>query len=410
MFRVIAPSGGRFVVSMKIVFVSDWYSERMGYLENCLPRELAAAGAEVHLITSQAQVYFDSPDYDTVYRRFLGDRLLPPGTYKSDGVTIHRLPLIEFRGRIGMRGLGAAIRSIDPDVVQILNHTSLSALQVGWARLRARFRLFSANHVMASVFPPPGQRPPSITWKMKTRLSLWLPGRLLSILIDRCYAISPDAADLAERYFGVPTRKIEEAPLGVDTKMFHPVGSEEGPIRSLLRRRLSVGKDETLCIYTGRFSPDKDPLCLAQATNILRSEGNAISSVFVGEGPQKSDIEAIDGCSTLPFVPFIELPNYYRAADLGVWPRQESTSVFDAKASGLPVVGSDRVEDGRFEQGGAVYREGDARSLADVLRELLEPSSRAQLGEAARRDVMEGRSWKRIAGERLSDYERALER
>lgn len=392
---------------MKIVIVSDWFSEQMGYLENCLPRELAATGVEVHVITSTAQVYFDSPEYDETYRRFLGEPLQPAGHFELDGVSIHRLPLIMYRGRIGIKGLAAEIRAIGPDIVQILDHTSLSALQVGWLRLRARFCLFSANHVMGSVFPPPGQRPPSLPWRIRTRFSLWLPGRILSTLVERCYAISPDAADVAERYFGIPARKIQESPLGVDAKLFHPPGSHETGARDLLRQELGVTSEETLCIYTGRLSADKDPLCLAQATGILRAKGHRIASVFIGEGQQGTDIEAVEGCTTRPFVPFVDLPKYYKAADLGVWPRQESTSVFDAKASGLPVVGSDRVDDGRFDHGGAVYREGDAHSLAEVLVGLLEPSSRAQLGAAARRDI-EARSWRSIAEERLRDYESAL--
>jgi hypothetical protein len=42
---------------MKIAVVSIFYSEGMGYSENCLPRALAALGHEVHLITTVFNVY-----------------------------------------------------------------------------------------------------------------------------------------------------------------------------------------------------------------------------------------------------------------------------------------------------------------------------------------------------------------
>ena len=57
---------------MKIVILSSWFSERMGYIENCLPKALALLGHEVHVVSSTAQVYFNSPDYKEVYEPFLG--------------------------------------------------------------------------------------------------------------------------------------------------------------------------------------------------------------------------------------------------------------------------------------------------------------------------------------------------
>ena len=53
---------------MKIILVTDWFSEKMGYSENCLAEALGILGHEVHVVTSTANVYCDSPDYDNVYR------------------------------------------------------------------------------------------------------------------------------------------------------------------------------------------------------------------------------------------------------------------------------------------------------------------------------------------------------
>ena len=52
---------------MKIVFLSVWFSEKMGYIENCLPKELVALGNEVHVVSTTAQVYYNDPDYLSVY-------------------------------------------------------------------------------------------------------------------------------------------------------------------------------------------------------------------------------------------------------------------------------------------------------------------------------------------------------
>jgi hypothetical protein len=52
---------------MRIAIISDWFSEKMGYAENCLPKALASLGHEVHLITSNVQPYFNSPNYRETY-------------------------------------------------------------------------------------------------------------------------------------------------------------------------------------------------------------------------------------------------------------------------------------------------------------------------------------------------------
>lgn len=36
---------------MQIAIVSDWFSEKMGYAENFLPKAMASLGHEVHLVT-----------------------------------------------------------------------------------------------------------------------------------------------------------------------------------------------------------------------------------------------------------------------------------------------------------------------------------------------------------------------
>ena len=59
---------------LRIAVVSAFYSEGMGYTENCLPRALAGRGHEVHVVASTFNVYGNDPLYDETYREFLGPR------------------------------------------------------------------------------------------------------------------------------------------------------------------------------------------------------------------------------------------------------------------------------------------------------------------------------------------------
>lgn len=60
---------------MRIVILNRWFSERMGYADASLAHEYSMAGHEVFLVTSNAQPYFDSPDYCDIYEKFNGPPL-----------------------------------------------------------------------------------------------------------------------------------------------------------------------------------------------------------------------------------------------------------------------------------------------------------------------------------------------
>ena len=170
-------------------------------------------------------------------------------------------------------------------------------------------------------------------------------------------------------------------------------------------------EDATLCIYTGRFSKDKNPLLLAEAVSELDGTGHPFRALFIGDGVQTSEIQSYKTSGTILYVPFSDLPKYYRAADIGVWPMQESLSMLDALSCGIPIVVSDKMGDAeRTEGSGAVYREGDPKDLARVLAGLESKETRRHLGEVARTKAVEKHSWIGIAKDLIEEYESFLQR
>ncbi len=402
----------RAVRKLRIVLVSDWFSEPMGYIENRLPPAFARFGHEVHVVTSNAQTYFTAPDYHEIYEPFLGPALVPCGTAMTEGYVLHRLPVMRIRGRIGIRGLMPELARLRADIVQVLDPISLTTYVAAVGRVRLGYRLFIANHVHTSVFPAArrGYRR-SLMSRLKDDFTVWLPGRLVSSVTEKCYATSADTAEIAERFFGFERRKIVLSPLGVDTDRFHPPTEADLDGRARLRRSLDIADDRIVCVYSGRFSAQKDPLCLARAIGELASQGAPYAGLFVGDGPQRHQILRQAGCRVVPFVPFTELGAYYRAADIGVWPRQESTSMLDASATGLPIVISDRVQaPERIEGTGLTYREDDIGDLARALSRLADPDLRRSLGRTGAERIARDHSWDSIARRRLLDYQASLSR
>jgi glycosyltransferase involved in cell wall biosynthesis len=110
-----------------------------------------------------------------------------------------------------------------------------------------------------------------------------------------------------------------------------------------------------------------------------------------------------------PFIPFYELGDFYRSADIGVWPTQESTSMLDAAACGLPIVVNDTlVAIERIEGNGLIYKLNDVNDLVRALRSLRAPQERKRLGLLGADKMARTFSWESVAKRRLADYEVAL--
>jgi len=393
---------------VKILFFSEWFSEGMGYSENCLPKALAALGHDVHLVTSNAQIYYNLPNYKKIYEPFLGPPLVSCGTRKIDGFTLYRLPFSILRNYIWVKGLISIVKQIQPAIVQSFDPNSLGTLKLALYQSSLQYKLFTESHIHASVITATGTKR-GWTQLLKSHLQKAI-GRRISRQSTMCYSISQDAAEVAVQFFGVNPHRLKVQSLGVDTDIFHPVtGSLDRDRRKAIRDAIGFAEDTIVAIYTGRLSEDKNPYCLAQAIGMLAQVGTGYRGLFIGDGPQADKIKATPGCVVLPFMLSTQLGDYYRAADIGVWPKQESTSQLDAACSGLPIIISDRTKvPERIDGNGLTYRENDVADLFKKLLDLHEPDTRRRMGILGSERISKSFSWKAIASIRVADYHEAL--
>lgn len=399
---------------MRVTLLSEVFARNMGYLENFLPKYFARLGAEVHVVSTDLPAYHQMSERERkeAYTGFADAADLVPGAVESiQGFTLHVLGHEKALGYMRMAGLKKKLRSIGPDIVQTQHVIGWIPLQAALAKPALGYKLFTGSHYHASVFPLANKRvPPWDKELLYCRVTRSLPGWLVGLFTEKCYAITPDCADVAGRFFGVPRSKIDICPLGVDTELFRPVANQEERQQRLdMRRSLGFSESDIVCIYTGRLGEDKNPLLLAKAVAHLTAAGEPFRGLFVGNGVQAGAIQSSPGCSVHPFVPVHELGDLYRTADIGVWPTQESTSMLDAAACGLPIVANDTMTaPERLEGSGLAYKLNDADALIRTLLKLRDRETRERLGACGVQKMARDFSWESIARRRLWDYEATL--
>jgi glycosyltransferase involved in cell wall biosynthesis len=397
---------------MKIVIVSAYYSEGMGYAENCLPKYLANLGHEVHVLSSTLNVYGIEPNYDKTYESFLGEANQKVGNYNIDGYTLHRLEYKKISTYIYIQGLYKNIKRISPDIVHVTEIGSINCFKLAAIKKVLGFKLFTETHQHLSVVKPYLKSKGLSINKLNYFLTRTLPTFLASLAVEKCYSIAPDCSYVANKFYGVPQGKIKLQPLGTDSLLFSPaISNQELTAKEKLRTKLGFSKDEIVLIYTGRFSEDKNPLILAKALEKLNEFSSVkVFGLFIGEGVQKEEILKCANTVVISFMKHQDLTTYYASSDIAVWPFQESMSMLDAASSGLPLVVSDKIgEYDRVDGNGKVYNEGNLESLVSTLASLIENKDNLKkMGDIGRRKMLEHYSWKNIALNIENDYKNSL--
>lgn len=384
----------------------------MGYLQNTLPKYLVRLGCEVHVISPNLRPYYQTSESGDTLQQFISDEPLIPGTVEHlDGFTLHVVGHKKQLGYERLQNLAEKLREIQPDVVQTMAAIGWIPMDAAILKSRMKFKLFTGNHNAASTYAPARA---NLHWWSFGRLKEFclraIPGRVISLATEKCYGVTKDCAEIAWRFYGVQKHKVTTMHLGVDTDYFFPINSDEASHeRSHLRKQLGFKTEDIVCIYTGKLTESKNAVILASAVSRLRSEGLPFCAVFIGDGVQKSALMNAPWSTVIPFMDYRGLGKYYRASDIGVWPTNESISMLDAAACGLPLVVSDGIVYREHVEGnGDVYRMNDLDDLVAKLRSFVPVEVRLKLGARGADKMKREFSMKYVAERRLRDYRSSL--
>lgn len=269
-----------------------------------LSRDQAAMGHDVTVVTIQTDP--SQPRYE-----------------ERDGFEIYRYPTtVELLGNDISSGVANHLRRAEGyDVIHAHSHLYFSTNLAALKRQFDDVPLAITNHGLYSQNAP--------EWMFD--LYLRTLGRWTFNQADTIFCYTEEDRERVRDY-GV-TAPIEVVPNGIDTERFTP----EGPESKL------IDHDGPVALFVGRLVEGKRPQDAIKAVRNAREQHPNLKLYICGDGPLREELERKTGpeAEFLGHVPYDEMPNVYRSADVMVLPsRAEGVprTVLEAMASGVYAV------------------------------------------------------------------------
>lgn len=319
----------------------------------------------------------------------------PPGP--EAGITLHSLPAGAI-GRVGgfyLRGLGALVRKLKPDIIQVEEEpyalVCAQALRAA-RRERAALVFFTWENILRKYKLP-------LNW-----IDQWVLRRA-----EWAIAGNQEARDvLSQRGYHGHCAIIPQ--YGVDPEIFKPQ-----PALEKERGVFTIG-------YFGRLLEEKGIVTLLRAVKILEFPWRLI---IIGSGPHgprlADEVEALQLAGQVKFSPVMgndQVPAALGRLDALVlpsetrpqWKEQFGRILIEAMACEIPVVGSDSGEIPHvIGEAGLVFPETQANRLAEQLSRLqADPALAVKLGKQGRQRVLANFTTEQIAQQTFELYQRML--
>lgn len=381
---------------LRILHFYSTFSPDMGYIENYLPREEAKRGNAVVVVVQRQLV-----------RAHARGPLEFLGTADSSRIGHESEPLIVGVSAFAFLDLARLVSRLKPDIV-FLPYLNPVLPPILLLKNRIGYRVVTTIGM-----------PVDIDAASPLRKSVYLVMRVLSKLvmekrIDRFVESTPRNVQRDIDEFGISPERVTLIPLGADVREFR----QDASMKEETRSRLGVQPDEVVFVYAGKLSPDKRIEMLIDAFRQVVEKVPLSRLLLIGNGDARY-VEKLDerirangvaDCTIrLNLSPHKDLPRYYNAADIGVWPGSPSITIQEAMACGLPIVISRSGHTQHLLRYGNGYDFESLIELSGHLLNLAEDHLRRQyMGEMSRKLACDELDWSRITDRFVSLYNIAV--
>jgi len=379
---------------MKIVHFDQMFHPDFGDQINILPKFQVKQGHEVYIITGKNNVvhprfinFADNTNMDEKDRNF----------ELSTGVKLIRIDIKRFiSGRaIYKRGHKKIVDSLKPDILFCHFNDTVVGMYYTMLSSKLNYPVIFDSHMleMASV------NPLNKAFRRFYRL-IMTP----VIKNNGLKVIRTQDDDYVNRHLGIPKELTPFISFGTDTSIFKPNIN----VKSKFRKDKNIAADDLVVVYTGKFTEGKGGKILAEVFKNRFNSKRKIVLIAVGntKSEYEKEVEDIFNKSEnrilrFPTQKYIELPKFYQASDLCLFPKQCSLSFYDAQACGLPVIAEDNNinVDRLSHDNGLVYEQNNVEDLKKKIMQIanMDKDEYDRLSQNAYKFVKDSYDYKDIA-------------
>jgi len=303
---------------MKIVHVTAEFQPELGYEEYYLALNQRKLGHDVYVITTDV-----TPEIPNIKKEKIGFS-------EYNRIKIFRLKhLFKIRDFIYAPGMKKLLKKINPDIVHAHEARQLFPALSSLYKKELGYKLIVDQHDY-DVFN-------TIKAKLFTLLVRKNIVRFAMRKADKIITITPEAINFLRNTYKIK-EPIISLWLGADYNHFHFRENE----RKRLRKEIA-SNGEVVLITLGQIGRVKKLEMLIKAAKKF-SNKYKIKLLIVGGGDEiylrelKSLAENLDNITFIRKLSQDEIPSYYSAADIGVWPFRATITMIEAMACKLPIV------------------------------------------------------------------------
>ncbi len=379
---------------MKILHIEDRFHPEMGYQLNFFSKYHNPED-ELIILSSTSFSLWEGSDARQIME--VKDKEFE----RKYNVKIIRIPArLDRKGKynIWLKGLIKAILEINPDIVYTHAIETYTSIRVILSRkVRKNFVIVSDTHSLLNQFSS----------DLRFRLAFWFYKKIIISLVNRnnirvFYTTEENRIILCEHY-QIKRNLIESALIGTDSSVYY----YDEKFRTSEREKLTIGPEDFVLLYTGKFSNTKQPHLILEAISYIKDRiKRKLWLVFVGAADQKYMNEYFKGTINtdliktliLPAVKNTELYKYYSMADLAVFPKENTLSALDVQSCRLPVIMEDDFTNReRLSAGGKLFEKNNTADLGNQILSLIDnPAELKSLASAGQQFVLENYDYKAI--------------
>lgn len=316
---------------MRIINIVDLFHPDAGYENNVLSKYMVKFGHEYIILTTDLPTpgsFFDETNIAEKDKNFK----------QSTGVTVIRLHCRHYVSGRAIWNYGEMLKTIkklSPDLVFFCGNDTYVAIRSLLRLKDFQMAVVTDSHMleMASANP------------LKRFFQQFYRKKVTPIIIkNNIYVIRQQNDDYVERCLGIPMRLAPWISFGSDIMLFHP--NEKN--RKRFREDNHIDDDAFVVLYAGKLTKGKGADLLANTIKEKIPSKRQLVFLIIGNisGEYGVEVQALLDTSEnriiqFPTQKYVDLPQFYQAADLALYPKQCSLSFYDVEACAVPVLSED---------------------------------------------------------------------